>query len=117
MAGCVDVMEPVKVLPPPQPDMPVPTASSSKTNAPAPGRLRNVHGNSKRKAAPAAVKPCTRLLVCAASVAIETVKFVVLAPESARLGGAKEQLAFAGSPLQLNVMVPEYPLTGVSERL
>jgi len=47
------------------------------------------------------------LAVCGALVAMATVKFAALPPASARVAGVKEQLAFAGSPLQLSEIVPE----------
>jgi hypothetical protein len=55
------------------------------------------------------------MLVCVASVATVRAKPAALPSESARVAGLNEQLAFAGSPLQLRVTFPEYPADGLND--
>jgi hypothetical protein len=47
------------------------------------------------------------------SVAIVSMKPAALPPEIARVAGLNEQTAFAGSPLQLRAIFPEYPADGL----
>lgn len=74
--------------------------------------MRN--GNSNRNP-PNAMPRAGTTLLCVVSVAIVSVKLTGVPPEIARVAGLNEQPAFAGSPLQLRVMFPEYPADGPND--
>jgi hypothetical protein len=100
--------------PPPHPDSPavISTKPIAKQTAICRRHLRN--GNSNRNPPDAMPRAGTRLL-CVGPVAIVSVKLTGVPPEIARVAGLNEQPAFAGSPLQLRVMFPEYPADGPND--
>ena len=96
-------------VPPPQAEILVMSRSAPKQiNAAIACRLR-FEGKKKRNpasAAPNAAVPGSEA-VCVDSVAIESVKFAALPPESVKVEGTKVHVAFAGRLLHAKLTLPE----------